>query len=517
MRIKRIRFLEIPAKASLARVFPAGLSGALDSRPGLLAPIFLEHLKARLPAGILAVHQPGGPMNPKPLHRLLLSPIPTCKRIPPGQVWGPLLWICLLSLIVSGPLRAAVLLSELMLDPLGPEGSDEFVELYNTGPDTVDLADWHLQEGSSRDALVFETTSLLAPGAWLLVLDEAYAGGFDSLIAPDALRARIDNATLGNGGLANGGGEWIELLDSQDQAVDALLTPGGGEPGFSWERAGEQPFCDGCFQPSARAGGSPGGRNRHQLGDWALCAQLPDLAGLELRACGRQGFRSQVRLFWQGQLFRQDSLDWAPDTRELWPLPILEWGQHALRLETGPQDQPETLLDTLLWNPASGPGSGLWLSELQPAGAEGADWVELATDRPVILDGFQLDWGRDPLPLAGRLEAGQFLLVGPATGGSGRGCRPDRIEPQPVTVDRGGAWPCGRPTGQVLETCHPGPPPCWSRGPQSGTQPAAGPAGRAGPELGPLCQPGGAQRGPPTAAAPWPRARAGRSALSPPR
>ncbi|MCB1048413.1 MAG: lamin tail domain-containing protein, partial [Calditrichaeota bacterium] len=90
-----------------------------------------------------------------------------------------------LLLLVSGRLLSAgILISEVMVDPLGPEASDEFVELVNTGPDSVDLADWSLREGNSQDRLLFDGTSRLAPDAWLLILDPAYAGSFDSLLHP---------------------------------------------------------------------------------------------------------------------------------------------------------------------------------------------------------------------------------------------------------------------------------------------------------------------------------------------
>ena len=35
-----------------------------------------------------------------------------------------------------------IVLTEVMFDPSGSEHYDEFVELYNTGPDTVDLEGW---------------------------------------------------------------------------------------------------------------------------------------------------------------------------------------------------------------------------------------------------------------------------------------------------------------------------------------------------------------------------------------
>ncbi|MCB9475052.1 MAG: lamin tail domain-containing protein [Candidatus Delongbacteria bacterium] len=318
-----------------------------------------------------------------------------------------------LLLLVSGRLLSAgILISEVMVDPLGPEASDEFVELVNTGPDSVDLADWSLREGNSQDRLLFDGTSRLAPDAWLLILDPAYAGSFDSLLHPGTLLARLDNSTFGNGGLGNSGGEWLELLDPSGQPVDGMLTR-QTEPGFSLERLALLAFCDSCFNQSNRVGGTPGYRNSRQRAALALCIQSLDTRQIDLLACGEQGFRGDLWVTLAERRLSFPDLDLEPGDNFSLELPRLDWGQNPVSIVSQDSHGEESrLLDSLLWNPDSPAGRGLWLSELQPAGPGGEDWIELEAAEVVWLDGLALDWGRGPLHLSGRLDPGQFLLVG---------------------------------------------------------------------------------------------------------
>ncbi len=136
--------------------------------------------------------------------------------------------------------NAQVVLNEVMFDPSGSEYYDEFVELLNTGPDTVNLAGWRLGDDSELDAIVDAGEGLeLAPGQFALVLDPGYFGHsttYDSLIPPSALVVTIDDGAFGKGGFSNSSPETVFLVNANGDTVGAYRYSLGNRPGFSDEK-----------------------------------------------------------------------------------------------------------------------------------------------------------------------------------------------------------------------------------------------------------------------------------------
>jgi hypothetical protein len=89
--------------------------------------------------------------------------------------------------LTGGPARAAVMLNELMPDPArdwspsdGNEdyGSveDEWVEIFNPGPDPVDITGWRLRDAVSDSSWRFGFDGVIGPGEFRVVYgNEAYA------------------------------------------------------------------------------------------------------------------------------------------------------------------------------------------------------------------------------------------------------------------------------------------------------------------------------------------------------
>ena len=95
------------------------------------------------------------------------------------------------------PLLAQVVFNEIMFNPLSGRGDDEYVELFNRGPDAVNLGGWRLSDGIS---MLFPSNTVLSAGEYLV-------------IAKNAARCRTNYAGLTaanclgdySGNLANGG------------------------------------------------------------------------------------------------------------------------------------------------------------------------------------------------------------------------------------------------------------------------------------------------------------------------
>jgi len=165
-------------------------------------------------------------------------------------------------LLLAFEAEGEVVLSEVMFDPAGSEYYDEFVELYNTGPDTVDLGGWRIGDGEELDRIKpLDRGTLLAPGQFALVLDSGYperSTTYDPL-PPEALLLTVDDASFGKGGWSNTSPEPVRLVDPEGQEVARYVYSLGNRPGYSDEKAlldrGDRPDN---WRDSRVEGGTPG-------------------------------------------------------------------------------------------------------------------------------------------------------------------------------------------------------------------------------------------------------------------
>ena len=170
---------------------------------------------------------------------------------------------------------SGIVISEVLADPHS-ESKGEFVELYNAGDEPVDLEGWPL--GDSRDVndTITDFTgphdaglagTVLAPGAYALVVDPDYEGAYNDRVAAEGDPARLliltvkGDRTLGNG-LGNGGD--LVFLKRDDVTVDQFAwSESAGGNGISWERPRfDLPVDESNRLPSTHPDGStPGFRN----------------------------------------------------------------------------------------------------------------------------------------------------------------------------------------------------------------------------------------------------------------
>lgn len=118
----------------------------------------------------------------------------------------------------------AVVLSEIMFNPEGEEGSDEFIELYNESSLPVNLTGWTLSDGEGTDTLTGLEMGLTAgPRQYILILDPDYFEDesitYDALIPESALVITIIGSTFGSRGLSNSSSETVSIMQSNGNVV----------------------------------------------------------------------------------------------------------------------------------------------------------------------------------------------------------------------------------------------------------------------------------------------------------
>jgi hypothetical protein len=134
-----------------------------------------------------------------------------------------------------------IAINEVMFDPLGPETTDEFVEIYNRSDcDTVDLSGWRFGDDSGLDPIVDAGQGLLfSPRQYAVILDPDYfkhSSTYDSLIPNTALILTVGGSTLGNAGLSNSRSETLILLNDRGETVAHYSYSIGNKPGYSDEK-----------------------------------------------------------------------------------------------------------------------------------------------------------------------------------------------------------------------------------------------------------------------------------------
>jgi len=128
--------------------------------------------------------------------------------------------------VTPAPPRPHLVLNEVMANPAGSEPAQEWVELFNDGSDAVLLAGFAVEDSGGRTAL---PDGVLAPGAFALVVPEAYVpdDGFDPSPVEGTLILRVP--ALGRSGLTNDG-ERLTLRDPAGVAISifpAIKTKNG--------------------------------------------------------------------------------------------------------------------------------------------------------------------------------------------------------------------------------------------------------------------------------------------------
>ncbi len=108
-----------------------------------------------------------------------------------------------------GSLRAEIVINEIHYNSDPNTAKDEFIELYNTGANEVDLSGWFFQEGVN---FTFPAATVIGAGEYLVISQN-----------PEALSSRYGASSIGpfEGGLS-GSGETVELRQANGLIADSV-------------------------------------------------------------------------------------------------------------------------------------------------------------------------------------------------------------------------------------------------------------------------------------------------------
>ena len=161
----------------------------------------------------------------------------------------------------AGGTCAVLYINEVMSNPLD-EDTGEFIEIYNAGSDSVDLAGLVVSDGDEDDTIAsYEGgVTMLEPGGWALIVDSEYADEYT--IDPSVVVATTTNSTLGN---ALSVSDVVELYEADNtNLIDSFGFPQNPGNGISVERLAYAATLDtsgNWLGSTCASGSSPGADN----------------------------------------------------------------------------------------------------------------------------------------------------------------------------------------------------------------------------------------------------------------
>jgi hypothetical protein len=141
-----------------------------------------------------------------------------------------------ISLLGSG--GPAIVITEVLADPFGPEPAQEFVEVMNLGPESVDLSFWMVDDNNDANGDLIAEGTVLGPGKTALLVADAFdpLNSADPMPDPDADIVYLETS-IGSNGLKNSEAESVELYDSTGKIVCRYAGDAGApEEGLSVHR-----------------------------------------------------------------------------------------------------------------------------------------------------------------------------------------------------------------------------------------------------------------------------------------
>lgn len=146
------------------------------------------------------------------------------------------------------PGPTGVLINAVLYDPFTTNDPEEAVSLINLGSKAVDITGWKLTDGEGT--VIFPSASLPAGGhVWATRTATSFRAEF-GFAANYEYGGNSDAAVPDLSGtspqLANTGDE-LQLLNSSNAVVDAIVFEGGNQAVAGWSGAAVQPYTDGGF------------------------------------------------------------------------------------------------------------------------------------------------------------------------------------------------------------------------------------------------------------------------------
>lgn len=188
------------------------------------------------------------------------------------------LFLSLLSLAFILPVQASIIITEIMYNPSGSESANEYIELYNDGPEQIPLNGYTISDGTGTDELIpiegEDRTIWIEPGGYLIILDRDYLEDEDQIYddqLPSLYRTlTVPDAAIGSGGLSNTNAETITLRNPSGILESERTYRLGAENGQSEERIDLNQGSEDSNWGFSLAGGSPGRENTIRVYDYDL-------------------------------------------------------------------------------------------------------------------------------------------------------------------------------------------------------------------------------------------------------
>jgi len=127
--------------------------------------------------------------------------------------------ICFIFLI---NISNGLVINEIMADPFADETLNEWIELYNDEPSSINVSFWIIGDGKDNDTLeggLYHNEGTIIPGfGFAIITDDATRVYNNFNVSSDAIRLYVNDASIGNG-LSNDG-ETISLYDINKIIID---------------------------------------------------------------------------------------------------------------------------------------------------------------------------------------------------------------------------------------------------------------------------------------------------------
>ena len=143
------------------------------------------------------------------------------------------LLICSFCFIIIQEVSASIIINEVMANALD-EDTGEFIELYNTGDEPVDVVGLKFTDGDATDIIQpfhQDGKGIIPSKGYGVILDSEYAGEYQ--IPDTAVLLTTKNTTLGDGLTTN---DPITLFDETGKIIDTYLHPFNPGNGISVEK-----------------------------------------------------------------------------------------------------------------------------------------------------------------------------------------------------------------------------------------------------------------------------------------
>ncbi|MBK9649647.1 MAG: lamin tail domain-containing protein [Deltaproteobacteria bacterium] len=113
-----------------------------------------------------------------------------------------------------------MVINELLVNPTGTDGGQEWVELYNPGATDITLTGWAFQRGKSSSTPMktrhtFGATAVIPAGGYYILGDTALTSP-----TPDEVTTTASTLDLGNG---NTNADAVQLLDCDGELIDVIV------------------------------------------------------------------------------------------------------------------------------------------------------------------------------------------------------------------------------------------------------------------------------------------------------